>query len=165
VQAVRSSTTGDRPDGHEADGNLFVYGTLLLPAVIEALIGRVPDRLPAILPGYRRFRVSGEVFPAIAPEPAARVHGLVYSGLDHGERMILDAFEGSIYTRRRVRARTCAQQIVIADAYVLDEAHMRLAHRAPAWSPEEFATRSGASFVRMCTEFRIRWRAAGPRDG
>ncbi len=43
--------TGDSasPDSHgesDANGNLFVYGTLLLPAVIETLIDRIPSWLP-----------------------------------------------------------------------------------------------------------------------
>lgn len=158
----------------ETGGNLFVYGTLLLPAVIEALIGRVPRSLPATLPGYRRYRLAGEDFPAITVEPAARVDGLVYRNLDDDERTILDAFESSIYTRRRVNAQTCLKQIVTADAYVLHRAHDGLLQRAPPWSLEDFVTHSGAEYVRMCAEFRTRLppiprqvaeeRTRGPRD-
>jgi gamma-glutamylcyclotransferase (GGCT)/AIG2-like uncharacterized protein YtfP len=137
------------------DGDLFVYGTLLLAAVIEALIGRVPPRVPATLPGYRRYRVIGEVFPAIAAEPAARVDGLVYRGLDQAEWGILDAFESSIYTRVRVEVRTAPGTAMTADAYVIADDQAGLLQRAPAWSPEEFAAGSGP-YVRMCEEFRTR---------
>jgi len=165
MRSAPSSTTGDSPSPEangagEADGNLFVYGTLLLPTVIEALIGRIPHHLPATLPGYRRYRVSDEVFPAIAVEPAARVDGLVYRCLDDGERMILDAFESGIYTRRCIHAQTQLEQIVAADAYVLADGHEPLLQKAPAWSLEDFAAHSGARYVRMCAEFRTRWLAA-----
>jgi len=158
-RSARSSMTGgsSAPEANgtsEADGDLFVYGTLLLPAVVEALIGRVPGRLPATLHDYCRYRLAGKVFPAIAFEPAAKVDGLIYRGLDHGERMTLDAFESSIYTRQRVHARTTLDEIVTVHAYVLDDDHAELLQRTPAWSLEQFTAHSGAAYIRMCTEFR-----------
>lgn len=151
--------TGDSPSpqangASEADGDLFVYGTLLLPAVIEALIGRVPARLPATLHDYRRYRLTGKVFPAISVQPAARVDGLIYRGLDHGERLTIDAFESDIYNRQCIQARTVRGEVVTADAYVLNDDHAGLLQRAPAWSLEEFTSRSGAAYVRMCVDFR-----------
>jgi gamma-glutamylcyclotransferase (GGCT)/AIG2-like uncharacterized protein YtfP len=151
----------DAPSARAADADLFVYGTLLLPAVIEALIGRVPPRLPAVLPGYRRYRLTGRAYPAIVAEPAARVDGLVYRGLAPRERMILDAFEGDAYERRRVRARTRRGELLAADAYVLARGHERLLQRAPAWSLEEFAAGSGAAYVRRCAALRAGWPATG----
>jgi gamma-glutamylcyclotransferase (GGCT)/AIG2-like uncharacterized protein YtfP len=151
------SPSPDAAGEGDADGNLFVYGTLLLPAVIEALIGRIPRRLPATLLDYRRYRVAGKVFPAIRGEPAACVDGLVYRGLDNGERRFLDAFESSIYTRRRVHAHVSSDQIVIADAYVLADGHEPLLRDVPVWSLEDFAAHSGARYIRMCAEFRTRW--------
>lgn len=167
MRSARSSTTDDSPSQDAngsggADGDLFVYGTLLLPAVIEALIGRVPRRLPATLPDYRRYRLTDEVFPAIAIEPAAQVDGLVYRDLDDRELMIIDAFESSIYTRQRIQAQTGPGEIVIADAYVLADDHTRLLRRAPAWSLEEFTTYSSPSYIRMCAEFQMSWRAPDP---
>lgn len=154
------------PDSHgeiDANGNLFVYGTLLLPAVIETLIDRIPSWLPATLHGYRRYRLTGKVFPAIAAEPTARVDGLIYRGLDHEERRSLDAFESNIYNRQRVQARTALDEIVSADVYVLGDDHAGLLQRAPAWSLEEFTVRSGAAYVQMCAEFRTSRRSIAAR--
>jgi gamma-glutamylcyclotransferase (GGCT)/AIG2-like uncharacterized protein YtfP len=169
MRSARSSTTGDSPfanananasGANEANGNLFVYGTLLLPAVIEALIGRVPDQLPATLLDYRRYRLAGKVFPAITSEPNARVDGLVYRGLDPQELMIVDAFESSIYTRRRVDAQTLLTQVVTADAYVLADGNERMLQQAPPWLLDDFAAHSGPRYIRMCAEFRSRWQPA-----
>ena len=57
----------------------FVYGTLMAPEVVQALIKRVPPMRPAILKGYTRHSVKGVVFPAIIPDSAdsAAVHGKV----------------------------------------------------------------------------------------
>lgn len=50
-------------------GTVFVYGTLMYPEVLEALIQRVPDIQPGTVNGYARYAVRGQVFPgAIAVE-------------------------------------------------------------------------------------------------
>jgi hypothetical protein len=54
-------------------------------SVIEALIGRIPRRLPATLPGYRPLPSQRRGRSAIAIGPAAQVDGLVYRDLDHRE--------------------------------------------------------------------------------
>ena len=41
---------------------LFAYGTLMFPEIIQAVIGRVPDQQPAMIAGYRRLVVAGELF-------------------------------------------------------------------------------------------------------
>lgn len=48
-------------------GAAFVYGTLMADEVVKLLIKRVPPSRPATLAGYSRFRVKGQVFPAIVP--------------------------------------------------------------------------------------------------
>ena len=56
----------------------FVYGTLLAPEVVKTLIKRVPKMVPAHLKGFTRYRVRGEVYPAIVPtKPEDVVQGKV----------------------------------------------------------------------------------------
>lgn len=55
----------------------FVYGTLMAPEVVQALIKRVPPMKPATLTGYKRHSVKGVVFPAIVSEDQAFVQGMV----------------------------------------------------------------------------------------
>jgi hypothetical protein len=60
------------------NGTAFVYGTLMAEEVLKLLIKRVPAHKPAVLPGYARHRVKGQVFPAIIPAtPQDKVHGMV----------------------------------------------------------------------------------------
>lgn len=35
------------------------------PEVLQALLGRVPTSLRAVLPGYHRYKIKGQVFPAV----------------------------------------------------------------------------------------------------
>ena len=74
---------------------VFVYGSLMHPAVCEAIIGRVPPSTPATVPGYARRRVAGEAYPACVPTAGGGVgvEGLVLSGCTAQERAVFDLFE------------------------------------------------------------------------
>ncbi len=39
----------------------FVYGTLQYPQVLQALISRVPRMEPAVIRGYQRHSIRGQV--------------------------------------------------------------------------------------------------------
>lgn len=59
-------------------GTAFVYGTLMAPEVLKLLIKRVPESRAATLKGYARYRVKGQVFPAIIPSTSeSKVKGMV----------------------------------------------------------------------------------------
>ena len=48
---------------------VFAYGTLIFPEVVEIVVGRRPPKWDALLPGYRRARLDGRVYPGIVEEP------------------------------------------------------------------------------------------------
>lgn len=74
---------------------------------------------PALLPGYRRYRVKHADYPAILPSDSHRqqssepgsgespsvVLGVVVTGLTEGDVYRLDNFEGSEYTKKSVTVR------------------------------------------------------------
>lgn len=80
----------------------FVYGSLMAPEVLRALLGRVPSRVPATVRGYHRFRITDRVYPALyrADEGESVVDGQVLSGMTRRELAILDWFEGGAVHRR-----------------------------------------------------------------
>ena len=49
---------------------VFVYGTLMADEVVRALIHRVPRARPAVVSGYRRHALRGQVFPGTVPAGA-----------------------------------------------------------------------------------------------
>lgn len=78
----------------------FFYGTLTDPDVLASVVGRsVPaaDRRRACLDGYRRVARDGASYPILVPDPAARVDGVLVSGLDARDRIRLQRFEGPDY--------------------------------------------------------------------
>jgi len=103
--------------------DLFVYGTLMEPRVVERVLGRPFARTaPAVLEGYRRFRVAGQAFPGIAPAAGCSVSGLLAQDL--AEHIgALDLFEGPSYERRRVNV-VCDQETHSCFAYVLGPPHL-----------------------------------------
>ena len=72
-------------------GNAFVYGTLMADEVLKLLIQRVPVSRSAHVTGFTRYKVKGQVFPAIIPsEKTAKVNGKVLLDLTDKELHVLD---------------------------------------------------------------------------
>ena len=80
--------------------DLFIYGTLGHPALVRAVIGRVPPRQRAVLPGYRIERVHGQEWPA-ALSGGAGAAGQLLTGLDADEVARLTYYEEAFGFRAR----------------------------------------------------------------
>jgi len=79
---------------------LFVYGSLQVDEVMEAVTGRRFSGRPAILPGHRRRLLVGRSYPGVVPDPGESTPGIVFEGLASDDLEILDLFEGEPYERR-----------------------------------------------------------------
>lgn len=116
---------------------LFVYGTLLFPAIMHRVIGRVLPHEPATLNGYVRRGVHGEIYPGVLPSLGSKVTGKLCRGLDGTTLRRLDAFEGEQFERQWVHVTTPAGRRG-AFVYVLAPRHRRFA--TEHWSEREFVT-------------------------
>ncbi len=79
---------------------IFVYGTLLDPAVLALVLGRPVERLavtPAMLSGYRRRRALGAWFPVLEPAAGGSVDGVVIEGLSAQDVARLRYYETDAY--------------------------------------------------------------------
>ena len=136
-----------------SDGRaLFTYGTLSLPDVMHALLGRSAVGTPASLPGWARYRVHGALYPAVISAPEARTDGVLHLGLQASEVGRIDRFEGELYVRRELEVevdggRRCA------DVYVLAPGSEAALSREP-WDPREFAEHHESRYVAACRDFR-----------
>jgi hypothetical protein len=86
---------------------VFVYGTLLDPDVLRAVLGRgVPaaKRSSATLSGVRRVRAAGHRYPILVRARGHAVGGMVLDGLDAADTARLRHYENDGYAlvRRRV---------------------------------------------------------------
>ncbi|MGR9093379.1 MAG: gamma-glutamylcyclotransferase family protein [Gammaproteobacteria bacterium] len=99
---------------------LFVYGTLLVPELRHALLGRTLDGSPAELPGYACFRVRHAAYPAITPAAGATTAGELVGGLSHVDFEKLDDYESALYRRLVVTVRDNSGNDVESFTYVID---------------------------------------------
>lgn len=120
--------------------NLFAYGTLMWPEVLESVIGRRLQGTPATLSGFLRLRVKNEHYPVVVPSDGGQVKGVLYGGLTESEFLYLDRFEGEEYDRIAVQAGSVAAQ-----AYVLSECWRHIAEDSP-WHPEQVRPKHLAAF-------------------
>ncbi|GKY96274.1 hypothetical protein MPSEU_000586900 [Mayamaea pseudoterrestris] len=96
--------------------SLFVYGSLMAPEVMQAVIGRLPPSCPATLAGYVRHPVRNQVYPGLVScnervgesndseqcSSSSSTLGVLYTDLNSHEMDKLDWFESTDYTRTAV---------------------------------------------------------------
>lgn len=78
----------------------FFYGTLLDRDVTALVLGRrLPASafVPAILPGWSRWRAQGGSYPVSVPDRKGAVSGAIVSGLSARDVARLSAYEGPSY--------------------------------------------------------------------
>ena len=98
---------------------LFCYGTLQLPTVLEAVIGRRLRGMRSALTGYAAFQVHRAEYPGLLRFPGQSTWGLLYEDLTWPELGVLDRFEGNQYQRRRLAVRRVDGRRVQAWVYML----------------------------------------------
>jgi len=86
--------------------NLFVYGTLLVPEILEA-VTRMNNlnSVSGMLSGYRIYRVEGGDFPGISKGDGS-VPGRVLLNVPELAMIRLDAYEDTFYVRETVEIET-----------------------------------------------------------
>jgi hypothetical protein len=86
----------------------FFYGTLLDGDVTALVLGRrLPASafLPALLPGWSRWRVQGGSYPISIPDRKGSVRGAVVRGLSTRDVARLAAYEGPGYRISALKVR------------------------------------------------------------
>lgn len=126
---------------------LFVYGTLLFPPVLAAVLGRVPTMAPGTLTGWRAAALPGRRYPGLVPAAGVRARGQVLAGLTAGEWRRLDDFEGDEYERRSL-ALDGGDEVW---TYVWLDPAGAADHD---WDPDRFVADHLGDYVIGCTEWR-----------
>lgn len=97
---------------------LFLYGTLLRPALLARLAGRSLGIAACRAPGWRRVCLRGTRFPTLRRAPGAIAGGLAVA--DAAALRRLSAYEGPRYALRRISVvagrRRCTAHAWIAAA-------------------------------------------------
>lgn len=131
--------------GRVTTGPLFAYGTLQVPEVLRALLGRVPAATPATAVGWRAAALTDRVYPGLVAMPGESVAGLLLTDLSAAEWRVIDAYEDDQYSLERIALRDgrfgwtyrWTETATVADR---------------AWSLADFRTRHLGSFLTRLTE-------------
>lgn len=126
----------------------------MYPEVLTALIQRVPRMEPAVIQGYQRYRIRGQVFPGTirSTAPGAQVQGLVLFDLLPDELEVLDEFEGEEYFKEGVEARLAGSGAAVPTTVYLWQDRLRPLLYGE-WDPQEFREQRLGSYVDMCRDF------------
>lgn len=151
VSPVLFSGTRPAPNAH-----LFVYGTLMFPDVLLALLGRVPDALAWTIPGWRRVTLRDRAFPGLVPgEDHDSTDGLLLLGITDAERRLLRDYEGPMYELAVMGGGPNGTEV--ASYICVDE---DLTRGQPVWLPQSLSRESLAEYLE-----RIRaWKATRPPE-
>lgn len=129
----------------DAGAQVFTYGCLMIPPVMETVTGRLFATEPALLQGFARYALRGETYPGLVPESTAATEGVLWRHVDDDSLRRLDEFEGDWYERQRVTA-IVGDKPLSVDTYVLVQAqHHRVSHRR--WLRDRFETRYLQDFL------------------
>lgn len=119
---------------------LFAYGTLMFPAIIGEVIGRIPPGRPGVVHGYQRLEVAGHSFPGLIADPSSAgvpVNGILYHDLSAAEWQRLDDFEDDFYVLSEIPVLTPEGNTVTALVYLVPESARNVLSDRP-WSGERF---------------------------
>lgn len=126
---------------------LFAYGTLMDTEIMAQVSGIRCRSTQAVLSGYIRKAVQGEVYPAIVQRNGSSIDGVVYFDLPAEGFDRIDAFEEPLYVRTFVSVALEGGEQVGAQTYVIAPEHIdRLSDRD--WSFKRFLDSDKAEFQR-----------------
>jgi gamma-glutamylcyclotransferase (GGCT)/AIG2-like uncharacterized protein YtfP len=135
---------------------LFCYGTLQFDAVLDALLGRIPELAPASAPGYRAAELAGRVYPGLVVAFGGSAAGVVLTDLSNEEWRILDAFEDERYELRELTLSTGIR----GWAYVWPGGDVR----EDDWDAEDFKARHLAEYAARCARLAPNLAAGLPKS-
>ena len=127
--------------------HLFAYGTLMSNDIMAEISGSHLSPVSATLRGYRRMCVKGEHYPALVPDAAGHVEGVVYLDVYATTWDRLDRFEGEMYAREIVNVELDDGHTVSAETYVGRAEYMGYLVDAE-WDFAEFLRKNKGSFRR-----------------
>lgn len=140
--------------------NVFVYGSLLAPEVVSALIDRVPRTAPAYVPHYHRHSIKGRLYPAAIPFPEDKVYGKVLFDLTDQELAVLDEFEDIEYIKEIVEPVLTGHGKEVEtgpssalQAYMYVWADVKDENLQGEWDYEDFRGKYLDDYVKMCLKF------------
>lgn len=144
--------------------DVFAYGSLQIPAVMQAVTGRNFASQPAMLQDYGRCRLRDRCYPGVRHRAGRRTEGVLYRRVDRLALSRLDRFEDPFYRRQSLRILVAPGCIGQAEVYVIPPANYRLLERR-AWSLQRFRRYALKRYLRRCRRRTVAARVLFPWAG
>lgn len=129
---------------------LFTYGTLMLPALMERILGRPLHPTPVRALACSRHPVIGAPYPGLllCAECREGVRGELYTDMRPLDWPRLDAYESSLYDRKIIDIQWTPSKRSKAYAYVIPEKHADRLDRSQDWSFQAFLQQHASQTLR-----------------
>jgi gamma-glutamylcyclotransferase (GGCT)/AIG2-like uncharacterized protein YtfP len=124
--------------------NLFVYGILLSPQILEVVTGKRFESEPAVLSDFERFAVSGKAYPAAIASKKSVIKGILLKNVDNYSLEVLDEFEGDEYKKLSIKVATKDEKKHQALVYVWNKDQKLL---SGLWNPEILDEKTTEKYV------------------
>ncbi len=131
--------------------SVFTYGTLQVPAVMQAVTNKNLKAVPAVLNGYQRLKVKERTFPGIVKNKSCSIEGMLYKDVDEQTLEQLDYFEDVMYERCLLDVQV-GDQTEQAFVYVTKDEY-RNSLSEEEWDLEEFKRKYLKLYLRDISEF------------
>lgn len=135
--------------------SLFTYGTLEIPAVMEAVTGHSFLSFEASVKGYARFMIRDQIYPGMVPSSTETTNGRLYVEVDAQSLNLIDEFEDVVYIREKIFAKTCEGKFLDAYAYIISPDHVDCLSSEP-WRQDYFLAHHLSKYLAGCREFHQR---------
>lgn len=140
-------------DPSKSHHRLFCYGTLQIPAVLEAVIGHRLRGIRAVLPGYAACQVRRAEYPGLVRSPGNNTSGRLYRHVTLEELTVLDRFEGPLYHRRHHVVIDDSGRRIQAWVYMVAPGRQNQVSARP-WQLERFMRTDYKRFMRRFVQDR-----------
>ena len=132
--------------------NVFTYGTLEIPEVMEAVTGRTFSSAQATAKDFARYMLKRRIYPGMVEAEGQTTQGLLYYNVDSQSLEVLDAFEDEIYRRQRVTVQIQPGDWIEAYSYIIPLEEKSVLTSQP-WCRDFFMTHHLASYISHCQMF------------
>jgi len=143
--------------------DVFSYGTLMFPEVLEALTEKHFEFEELSLAGYERRLVRGEIYPAVREEARSRISGRLWFDIDDLSLEILDFFEDVLYEHRNVELASERRGLSKARLYVVPK-HLEARLSDALWYESEFREKHLVHYLPRCRNYRAEFFASRPSN-
>ena len=125
--------------------HLFACGTLMCEDIMQEVSGCLPEHRRAVLKGYVRRRVKGQVYPGLLQREAHHVDGALYLDVPASVWERLDRFEGEMYARRTVSIEMDCGGRLTAETYIVRQEYVDNLEEVE-WDFSEFLSSGKSKF-------------------